>query len=482
MASLRSKAGKALGWDLIGNYSGQITGLIISILLARLLDPSEFGIVGMSLVFINVLNIFVDLGFASALVQNKNNTSLTYSSVFYINILAGFALAGAIFLAAPLVGKFYGNEQVTTLVRFFSITFVVNSFDIVQRTILRRKLDFRALSIRALTSQIIAGIAAITFAFKGFGVYALVIQNILAAVINTLILWKVTEWYPKLEFSWKEVKKLTSFSAYVFAESSLSQLIQQADTLVVGKLFSPATLGFFSRANSLNSLINKNSAQSITKVFFPVLSAIQDDDVRFKQVYLKAVNIIAGISIFLTGIFFLCGEEVIITLFGEKWEPSVFIFKLLIITGFAYPISLMIVNAFLAKGKSKENFKYGNIRKILRLMTFIPAFLYGFEEYLYALVGISFINWLLNNYFVTRSLGVSFVEQAKAVLPYLLTAGAIVSGIHLIVPQERSIIFACIRISLFVTSFSLYCYLFNTLMYSEFMLYRSKLWEKLKRA
>ncbi|MCR4322233.1 MAG: hypothetical protein NUV74_18090 [Candidatus Brocadiaceae bacterium] len=142
----------------------------------------------------------------------------------------------------------------------------------------------------------------------------------------------------------------------------------------------------------------------------------------------------------------------------------------------------MIVNAFLAKGKSKENFKYGNIRKILRLMPFIPAFLYGFEEYLYALVGISFINWLLNNYFVTRSLGVSFMEQAKAVLPYLLMAGVIVSGIHLIVPQERSVTFACIRISLFGTSFSLYCYLFNTLMYSEFMLYRSKLWEKLKRA
>ncbi|MDG6026020.1 MAG: lipopolysaccharide biosynthesis protein [Candidatus Brocadia sp.] len=482
MSSLRSKAGRALGWDLIGNYLGQMTGFIISIFLTRLLEPSEFGLVGMSLVFINVLNIFTDLGFVRALVQNKNNTSLTYSSVFYINILAGFTLAGSILLSAPLVGKFYGNEQVTTLVRLFSLAFVVNSFNIVQRTILRRKLDFKALSIRALTSQIIAGIAAIAFAFKGFSVYALVIQNILSAVIDTFLLWKVTEWYPKLEFSWKEVKKLTSFSAYIIAESSLDQLIQQANTLVVGKLFSPAALGFFSRANSLNLLINKNSAQSITKVFFPVLSIIQDDAERFRQVYLKAVNIVAGISIFLTGIFFLCGEELIIVLFGEKWEPSVFIFKLLILNGFTYPISSMIVNAFLAKGKSKENFNYGNVRKILRLMPFIPAFFYGFEEYLYALVGTNFINWLLNNYFVTRSLGVSFMEQANAVLPYLLITGGIVSGIHFIVPYERSVIFAGIRIGLFVTSFSLCCYLFNTLLYSEFMRYKSKVWKKLKRA
>jgi len=479
MASLRNKASKAIGWDLVGNYSGQVIGLIISIFLARLLEPSDFGLVGMSLVFINVLKIFADLGFASALVQNKDNTSLTYSSIFYINILAGFILAGVIFFAAPIIGKFYENNQITILVRLLALTFVVNSFNIVQQTILKRKLNFKVLTIRALISQILAGVVSIFFAFKGYGVYTLVIQNILAAIINTLILWKVTEWYPKLEFSWKEVKKLTSFSAYMLASSSFGELIRQADTLLVGKLFSPATLGFYTRANSVNSMINKNSVSSIVKVFFPVLSSIKDDDERFNQVYLKVVNIVAGISIFFTGIFFLCGEELIITLFGEKWEPSVFIFKLLIIKGFTYPIGAIIGNAFWAKGKSKESFRYGNISRIFQLVSFVAAYLYGFEAYLYTSICMSYIIVSLFNYFATRTLGVSLLEQAKAIVPYLLATAVIVSAIHLTIPHERSLIFASVRVTAFAILFYMYCYLFNTLIYTESLQYRTKIWKKL---
>jgi len=482
MNSLRSKASKALAWDLVGNYGAQITGFVISIFLSRLLEPKEFGLVGMSLVFINILKVFTDVGFASALVQNKENTSLTYSSIFYINVIFGFVLFVVVFLCAPLIGKFYGNETVTGLIHLLSITLLLNSFNIVQRTILRRNLAFKTISIRDLMSQLAAGVLAVFLAYRGFGVYALVLQQIMAALINSVILWKVTEWYPKLEFSWQEVKKLTAFSSYVFAAQSANQLIAQADTLVVGKLFSPSTLGFFSRANGVNSLITKNSVTSISKVFFPVLSSIQDDDERFKRVYLRVISIVAGISVFLTGFFFLCGEELIIGLFGEKWSPSVLIFQILIIKGFTFPINAMIVNAFLAKGKSRENFRFGNIRKVINVLPLFIAYFYGFFPFLYALAAASVSNWLLTNWFVTMTLGITYFSQLKGILPQLVATVIIVSGIYFVFPTDFSFIMAFVKVIIFSVLFILFQYLSDSILFQEFTFYKKKIWRKLRGA
>jgi O-antigen/teichoic acid export membrane protein len=269
VSTFRKQTGKALIWDLIGSYGGQVSAFIISIFLARLLSPEDFGLVGMSMVFIAMLQVFRDVGFSSALIQNKNNTSITYSSVFYFNLLTGFLLAIAIYFAAPNIGAFYGNEGVTQLLQLLIIPFFVNSLTIVQSTILRKELDFKSLTYRNLISQIVSGFCAIAFAFYGFGVYALVIQQIIASLIAAFLIWRISDWKPKLEFSWKELKKLSNFSFYVFAATSVNKVIQQLDALIIGKLFSPATLGFFSRANSLNNLITKNASGSITKVFFP---------------------------------------------------------------------------------------------------------------------------------------------------------------------------------------------------------------------
>lgn len=474
MSTLRSRTANALGWDLVGNYGGQITGFIISIFLARLLSPQDFGLVGMSMVFIAVLQVFKDFGFASALIQNKENTSLTYSSVFYINLLAGTLLTILLYFVAPLIGRFYDNQAVILIVQLLSITFFINSFNIVQSTILRKSLDFKKLTMRDLISQISAGVVAVILAFQGVGVYALVIQQILAAIIRTILLWKLTAWYPKWEFSFTEVKKLTGFSVYVFAAQSVNQIIREVDTLVIGKLFSPATLGYFSRANSLNTLINKNSSGTLTKVFFPVLSSIQDDEQRFEKIFLKVIHIVSVISVFLTGLFFLIGEELIIGLFGKKWEPSILIFKILIIKGFTYPISSMIVNAFLAKGKSKQNFHYGNIRKIMQLTPMIVAFIYGFIPFLYAMLTVSILAWLVNMYFTTRSLNVPFYAQIKAVLPILIFTALLVSILEFFMPQKFSYLWALVKLVTFSSLYLIYLRMIKSEVINEVIFYYDK--------
>lgn len=472
--TLRSKTARALGWDLFGNYGGQITAFVISIFLARLLTPADFGMVGMSMVFISVLQVFKDFGFASALIQNKENSSLTYSSIFYINLIAGTILTAILYFAAPLIGVFYDNETIVLLVQLLSITFFINSFNIVQSTILRRTLDFKKLTIRNLISQLVAGIVAVILAFRGLGVYALVVQQILAAIIQTILLWRLTNWYPKWEFSLVEVRKLTGFSFYVFAAQSINQIIRQADTLIIGKLFSATTLGFFTRANSLNAIINQNSISTLSKVFFPVLASINDDDERFQKIFLKVIHLASVLSVYLTGVFYLVGEEIIIGLFGEKWQPSVFIFKILIIKGFTYPISAMIVNAFMAKGKSKQNFHYGNIRKVLQLTPMVIAYFYGFIPFLYAMLAISIFAWFLNIYFANRSLDIPFKSQLKAVLPNLLFMALIVFVIEIIIPTELNYLLAVVRAILFSIGFFAFLVLTKSEMIGELKYYLNK--------
>ena len=363
-----------------------------------------------------------------------------------LNVIAGIILTVLIYISAPWIAEFFNNQAITELVRLLSFTFFLSSFNIVQATILSKKLDFKSLTYRNLIAQISAGCIAIGFAFYGYGVYALVIQQIIGAIVSTILLWKLSDWKPKLEFSWKELKKLSSFSIYVFAASSVNKIIQQMDTLIIGKLFSPAILGYFTRANSLNKLVIQNSSSSISKIFFPTLALVKNEPKRFERIYLKVINIVSTISIFLTAVFFLIGEELIIGLFGSKWQLSIPIFQILILKGFTFPVSAMIVNAFLAKGKSKANFHYGNIRKVLQLIPFIFAYFSGFYAFLYANVGVAFLAWILNNLLAKISLNISLKEQFLAVVPHLFFAFLFVFVIIYFLPNEFSYFWAIVKV------------------------------------
>ncbi|HKR05422.1 MAG TPA: lipopolysaccharide biosynthesis protein [Bacteroidia bacterium] len=429
MSELKRKAQRAIIWDLAGTFSQHGIGFIISIFLARILHPTEFGLVGIALVIINLLQIFSDFGFASALIQNKNNTSLTYSSVFYINIGFGIFLVLLFQIAAPFIGEFYHNNKITDIIRWLSLTIFISSLNIVQRTILARNINFKTLTIRQVISQCIGGIIGIYLAFNKWGVYALVAQNLIATLVDVLILWRISDWHPKLEFSWKEVKKLTAFSSYSFMSQLLNRFFSRLDVLIVGKIFTPAILGYYSRADSVNALVTKYSSSSITKVFYPILSKVQDDDVQYKVILFRLLHFVAFISFLLTGIMVFAGRDIIILLFGKKWEPSVLIFQILALKSFVLPINSIIVSAFLAKGKSKENFWYGNVRRLVLVPMLFFAYFLGFQAFLWSVVGVAYANWLFNNFIVTRHLNISFKKQLNTVFPYLVI---FVSGYFLI--------------------------------------------------
>ena len=373
----------------------------------------------MALAFIAISQVFVDFGLSAALIQNQKNDNATYSSVFFLNLGIAFFFFLICQIAAPLIAQFYGIASITNIIRWLSLGILFNAFNIVQNAILQKELKFKVLSLRMILSVSIAGCVGIYLAITGYGVYALVIQSLLLSLIASIVLWSGSEWRPSFVFNKQAIYNLSGFSIYLFLSRILGDILSKLDALVIGKLFSPATLGFYTRANTLNQFVALFSSESIIRVFYPVMSSIQDQKERFQQAFLKVLSIIAFITFFLSGILILSGEYIIITLFGEKWRPSVFIFQICMLRIFAYPINALIINAFLALGKAKENFWYGNIRKSLRIIPFIIAYFYGFKVFLYSLVGLSYIGTILNFFFLDNANIISFKQVIQPTFSFL---------------------------------------------------------------
>jgi O-antigen/teichoic acid export membrane protein len=276
----------------------------------------------------------------------------------------------------------------------------------------------------------VGGVLGVIFAFQGFGVYALVVQQISTAILSTILLWSTSGWKPDLKFSMAEVKKLTGFSTFVFFDRFVSTIFQRLDVLLIGKIFSPATLGFYTRAVSLKDQVTNYSSSSLTKVFYPVLSGLQDDQKEYSRIYFKVLSVISFISFGLTGALYILGAELIILLFGAKWHPSIAIFQVLILAVCNRPLNSMMVNAFLSKGKSKENFTIGVFRKILRVIPLIIAYQYGIFEFTVAVVIVSYFLTIINILFLKKYLDLSIWSHFKKIFEGIIPVIVFIIAFH----------------------------------------------------
>jgi O-antigen/teichoic acid export membrane protein len=426
--SLKSKSAKGFAWDFGGSLLQQGSTFIVSIFLARILGPKDFGLVGMAMVFITTSQVFIDVGFASGLIQRQDNTKLTYSSVFYMNLFLGFLLTLIFYLSAPFIGAFYKNPQITSLVRWLSLIFVFNSLDIVQVTILKKSLNFKTLNLRTFIANVIGGILGIIAAYLGFGVYSLVIKSLFTACLGTSLLWKTSQWRPDFKFSIVEIKKLSGFSAFVFFDRTLVRFVQQLDVLMVGKVFNSNMLGYYTRATSLRDLVTTYSSTSLTNVFYPVLSSLQNNDREYSNIYFKVVSVITFISYALTGLMCILGRDIIILLFGLKWEPSVPIFQIIILMACNTPLNSMMINAFYSKGKSKANFWVGVLNKTIRLFPLIVMYYYGMYYFTIAFVIINYIITIINVFFLKEITGLSYKKHFQKIFEGILPTGIVLAA------------------------------------------------------
>lgn len=410
----------ALGWSFLGDFSRQGVTFLVSILLARLLLPEDFGLVGMSMAFITILTLFVDGGFSKALIQAEMVDETSFDSVFYFNLGVGVLVMVVLYFLAPFIGVFYENETITDLVRWLSFLVPISALSIVQNAIFTRDLRFKELGVRSFIAGAGGGIVGVVMALLGYGVYALVGQSLAGGVFGVLVLWWAADWKPGRHFSLVRLREISSFGRFIFAANLLSQSISELYALFIGKLFAPATLGFFTRSQSLSKLVIQYTSGVVMKVYLPVFSKIQNEEEKFKALFFKVTGLTAWATFLLSGVLILSAELIILVLFGEKWLPSVGIFQVLMLSIFNYPVNSLLINALLAKGLSRNNFRYNLLRSVIRLTPLLFGALYGFKFFLVTVVATSYAGTLMNNWLIGRDLGFSFWRQIKEFYQWLL--------------------------------------------------------------
>jgi len=356
--TLEQKTIGGVKWSGISQFMRIGTQGITSVILARLLLPEDFGLLGMALVFTGLVAIFNDMGIGSAIVQKQDIDHRNLSSIFWFNLLIGALAMLILILAAPLIARFYGQNALTSIISVMSVSFLFTSLSMVQNSLFLKELRFKKLTLLELTSTISASLLGISLAFLGYGVWSLVWQNVSMTFIYAALVWITERWKPVLYFNWKDIKTIIGFSANLSGFSFLNYFSRNADYLLIGKFLGATALGYYTLAYTMMLFPLSNISSVLSKVMFPALSKIQHDNSKFKSFYLKSTKYIAFVSFPMMLGLFAIADEFVIIVFGAKWVPVIFLIKILSFVGLMQSIGTTVGTIYLAKGKTDWMFRW----------------------------------------------------------------------------------------------------------------------------
>ncbi len=419
-SELKKKGAAAVFWNLSGTVLKQGITFVISIFLARLLSPADFGLVGMATVFIALTQSFSDFGMTSGLIQKKEPTEVQYSTVFYINLGISVFLMGLMIAFSGMIARYYNNPEVGKIARFVSYSFVINALNGVQNAQLTKALANKIKTIASLSSAIVSGIVGISLALLDFGVWSLVYSALAGSLVNTAVIWKSSAWRPKRLFNFSEVKPLLNFGSKMFISGLLNTAYGKLDVLIIGKIFTPATLGFYYRAISFNQLITKYTSGALQGVFFPVISHLQNDRETQLRVIAKSLHIMAFLTFLLMGLLYIDAKELIILLFSDKWLVSVGYFKVMVFYAYAFPISVILVNVLSGNGHSGKFLQLEVWKKVTGLAAMGVGFFFGMYGFLWGMAIASTVSVFLNMWYVRKVIQWKIFEQVKIVFQYAI--------------------------------------------------------------
>ena len=398
-------------WSAVERFSEQAVQFITSIILARLLLPSDFGLIAMTLVLINILRTLNEIGFGAALMQKLDRDDLDYSTVFVFNIFLGTILYIFVFLIAPSFAVFFEQPKLTFIVRLIGLSLIINSFAYVQRIKFMIDVDFKTQSKVQGIAALISGTIGILAAINEFGVLSLVFQILTSTIISTFLIMYFSNWQLKFNFSFNRFKPLFDFSYKLILSRVINTIFEQSYSLLIGKFYQANILGYFNRAQTFVSLSSNNITSIIQRVSVPILCEAQDDNLKLKKILLKYISFTALIVYpLLFGLFFLA-EPLIIFILTEKWQSSVMILKILCPIGLFYVISTFNKNIFNATGKTNLSLQSEIIKKIIIVVILFIALKFGFKILLFAQLLISIIEFLIDIFYTKKQIGLTFIEQ-----------------------------------------------------------------------
>lgn len=418
--SLRKKSLLGIFWVFAQQFGNQIISFIVSIVLARILMPEDFGLIGMIAVFMAISQVLLNSGLSQSLIRQNNPQQSDYSVVFFYNLGVSIFMYFLLFFLAPAISRFYDQPLLIDIVRVYSLTFVINAFGTVQFTRLTKQMDFKTQMMVSVPSLIVSGLLGVILAFWGFGVWSLVYMAVLQAFLQTLQIWIRSGWIPSLDFNMDQFKYHFSFSYKLGISGLLNTLYGNLYTVVIGKYFAPAQVGFYTRAESMKNLPVSNISSALNKVTFPLFAEIQDDDVRLKRVYKMLMQSVLFVLAPVMAYLIVAAEPIFRLLFTEKWLPAVPYFQILCVSGILYPLHAYNLNILNVKGRSDLFLKLEIIKKFLGVLVIAFSVKYGIIALLWGQLISSFLALFINSFYSGRFINYSFGRQMVDISPILL--------------------------------------------------------------
>lgn len=400
-------------WSFMDTAGTQVIQLVVHLILARLLTPKDFGIVGIVTIFIALSSVFVDGGLTNGLIREKESTQEDYSTIFYFNLFMAIILYILLFISAKYISFFFEQPQLISIIKVIGLVLIINAFGLIQRTILTKSINFRTQMKINFVSSVLSGVIAIICAVRGWGVWSLVIRTLAMQFIQAALLCISNRWLPSLVFSITSFKRLFQFGWKLLLSNLITQLYNNIYSFIIGKGFSASTLGYFSNAMKFSDTAAYSLSVSVEKVSFPVLSSIQDDKERLKRGYKKIIKNAAYITFPVMLGLAAIAEPLLRALLGEAWLPSIPYFQLLCIAGMLIAIQSINLSVLQVKGRSDLFLKLGLIQKLIGFIAIgVVLFLnLGIMGLLYAMIVDSCISYFVNASYSKRFLDYSIPEQ-----------------------------------------------------------------------
>lgn len=410
-------------WRFLERFGAQIVAFVVSIILARLLDPVVYGTVALVTVFTTILQVFVDSGFGMALVQKKNSDEIDFSTVFYFNIVICVFLYLIMFILAPFIARFYDNEQLSLIIRILSLVLIISGFKSIQSVYVAKHLIFKKFFFATLVGTVISAGVGIFMAYKGYGVWALIAQNLLNQGIDTIILWITVGWRPKRVFSFKRLKSLFSFGWKLLASALLDVGYNQLRALIVGKKYSAEDLAYYNRGEQIPNLAISNINNSIDSVLLPSMSIAQEDKQRVKQMLKRSISVSSFVLLPVMAGIAVTANSLVAVLLTEKWNAAIPYMQLFCLIYAFYPIHTANLNAMKAMGRSDYFLKLEIIKKIIGIGLLLGAMWISVQAIVISLLIANLLSLIINTYPNKKILGYGILEQMKDLLPALLLSG-----------------------------------------------------------
>lgn len=425
MSTVKKDLRNSFIWNAIENFSRMGIQFVIGVILARLLNASDYGILGIISVFIAISQTLIDAGFSNALIQKKECSKEDYSTVFWINICIALLVFLILYIASPWIASFYESEVLAPVLRVMGLSMVIQSLYTVHKVKLTKDLKFKTLAYIAFISSILSGVIAIICAYIGWGVWALVSQTILAILMQGLLIVYFSQWKPLLLFSRDSFWQLFNFGSKLLISNLLYTVFNNIYNLVIGKVFQPVTLGYFTRADGYAKLVPNNVSGILQNIMLPVLSKLQDDDEGLKRIYKKFIKLTSFFIYPMSLLFCVLAKPMIILMLTDKWSNTIPILQVLCIASLFDHLISINNNYLMVKGKSNFILRLSASSKVFLILVLVASFKFGIMAVAWSKFVYYVITFFISSYYLKKTMSIGILYVLRWTAPIFITSSVI---------------------------------------------------------